>query len=175
MKRKSMVTLVLVLFVLVSLVYVVVEEMGSRNEMAAIDTQKQSKTDTEETASSSTAEIASSNKEVKIVLYYFHATARCSNCKKFEVYSIEAIRHRFADALDNGRLEWQAINVDEPVNKHFIEEYRLITRSLILVEMQDGEQVGWKNLQKIWELVGDKEEFVKYVQSEVADFLGEGA
>jgi hypothetical protein len=41
--------------------------------------------------------------------------------------------------------------------------------------MQDGEQVGWKNLQKIWELVGDKESFVKYVQSEVAEYLGEGA
>jgi hypothetical protein len=140
-----------------------------------VDVQEQSQTKSEESTPGTVAEIATSNKDVKIVLYYFHATARCSNCRKFEAYSQEAIQQRFEDALDKGRLEWQAINVDEPTNTHYIEDYRLITRSLILVKMQDGEQVGWKNLQKIWELVGDKESFVKYVQSEVAEYLGEGA
>lgn len=175
MNRKTIITLVLALFVLVSLAYLVIEEMGSRPDVVSVDAESQNQAGSEESASDAGVKITLSNTEGKVVLFYFHATARCSNCRKFEAYSQEAIRQRFAGALDNGRLEWQAINVDEPVNAHFIEDYQLITRSLILVRMQDGEQVGWKNLQKIWELVGDKESFVTYVQSEVAEYLGEGA
>ena len=175
MNRKTVITLVLVLFVLVSLAYLVIEEIGSRSEVVSADVEPQSQAGSEESASDVTVKSASSNAEGKIVLYYFHATARCSNCRKFEAYSQEAIQQRFADALGDGRLEWRAINVDEPANKHFVEDYRLITRSLILVKIQDEKQVGWKNLQKIWELVGDKDDFVKYVQSEVAGYLGEGA
>ncbi len=175
MSRKTVITLVLVLFVGVSLAYLVIEEIGSRTDVVSANAEPQSQAELEESASDAALKSASSNAEGKIVLYYFHATARCSNCWKFEAYSLEAIQQRFADALGDGRLEWRAINVDELANKHFVEDYRLITRSLILVKMQDGEQVGWKNLQKIWELVGDKDDFVKYVQSEVAEYLGEGA
>ncbi len=175
MNRKTVITLVLVLFVVVSLAYLVIEEIGSRSEVVSADVESQSQAGSEESASDPALKSASSDTEGKIVLYYFHATARCSNCRKFEAYSLEAIQQRFVDALGDGRLEWRAINVDEPANKHYIEDYQLITRSLILVKMQDGEQIGWKNLQKIWELVGDEDDFVKYVQSEVAGYLGEGA
>ena len=175
MNRKTAITLVLVLFVVVSLAYLVIEAIGSRTNVASVDAELQSQARAEGSASDATLKGALSNTEGKVVLYYFHATARCSNCRKFEIYSQEAIQQRFAGALGDGRLEWRVINLDEPANKHFVEDYQLITRSLILVKMKDGEQVGWKNLQKIWELVGAKADFVKYVQFEVAGYLGEGA
>jgi hypothetical protein len=48
----------------------------------------------------------------------------------------------------------------------------LHTRAIVIVKIRDGEQTEWKNLDKIWELVGDKKVFVKYVQDEVAMYLG---
>jgi hypothetical protein len=38
---------------------------------------------------------------------------------------------------------------------------------VILSRVENGKETTWKNLEKIWELVGDKGAFVKYVQDEV--------
>jgi hypothetical protein len=108
-------------------------------------------------------------------VYYFHGNVRCSNCRNFEAYSNEIIQKAFAPELKTGRLEWRVMNVDEPSNKHFIEDYQLITRSVIVAKMQDGCQVEWKNLSRIWELVRDKSAFMNYIQTEVTAYLGKGA
>jgi hypothetical protein len=92
----------------------------------------------------------------KVIAYYFHGTQRCPTCRKLEAYSGEVV------------------NVDEPLNKHFVNDYQLYTKSLVIVKMQGGKQVDWKNLQKIWELVGEKDDFMRYVQDEVSAYLGEG-
>jgi hypothetical protein len=109
----------------------------------------------------------------KILAYYFHGTQRCPTCRKLEAYSAEAIEKGFGEALKQGQLEWRVVNVDEPLNKHFVKDYQLYTKSLVIVKMQGGKQVEWKNLEKIWELVGEKDDFVRYVQDEVSAYLGE--
>jgi hypothetical protein len=93
---------------------------------------------------------------------------------KLEAYSAEAIRTGFVDALRQGRLEWRVVNVDEPANKHFVDDYKLYTKALVVVKLRDGRGVEWKNLEKIWDLVGEKDEFIKYVQEEVSAFVGDG-
>jgi hypothetical protein len=109
----------------------------------------------------------------KVLAYYFHGTQRCPTCRKLEAYSAEAIEKGFGEALKRGNLEWRGVNVDEPLNKHFVKDYQLYTKSLVIVKMQGGKQVEWKNLEKIWELVGEKDDFVRYVQDEVSAYLGE--
>jgi hypothetical protein len=42
----------------------------------------------------------------------------------------------------------------------------------VLVKISGGKQVKWKNLEKIWERVGDKDAFVKYIQDEIREYLG---
>jgi len=160
MKPKTIITLVLILFVLGSVGYLAVSEMGSKGK-------------SEPKNSESTLPTAKSGD--KVVVYYFHGNVRCSNCRNFEAYSNEIIQKVFAKELKSGRLEWRVTNVDEASNQHFIEDYRLITRSVIVAKMQDGQQVEWKNLQRIWELVKDKPAFMNYIQAEVAAYLGEGA
>lgn len=108
----------------------------------------------------------------KVVVYYFHNNFRCAKCQKFESYSKETIQADFSEALKDGRLEWKVINIDEPVNKHFVNDYQLYTKSIIVAKHQDGRQTEWKNLEKIWDLVGDKAVFVKYIKNEVSAYLG---
>jgi hypothetical protein len=110
----------------------------------------------------------------KVIAYYFHGTQRCPTCRKLEAYSAEAIEKGFGEALKQGQLEWRVVNVDEPLNKHFVNDYQLYTKSLVIVKMQGGKQVEWKNLEKIWELVGERDDFIKYVRDEVSAYLGEG-
>jgi len=105
------------------------------------------------------------------VAYYFHTTYRCSSCKKIEAYSREAIESGFAEELKEGKLQWCVVNVDDRANRHFIQDYQLFSKSLILTKMKDGKQAEWKNLMKVWQLLGDKESFVRYVQAEVRSYL----
>jgi len=107
----------------------------------------------------------------KVVVYYFHTSFRCSSCKKIEAYSHEAIESGFAKELKDGRLAWCVINVDERTNRHFIQDYQLFSKSLVLVKMKDGKQAEWKNLMKVWQLLGNKEAFLRYVQVELRSYL----
>jgi hypothetical protein len=107
----------------------------------------------------------------KVVAYYFHTTFRCASCKKIEAYSREAIESGFSKELKDGTLEWRVINVEERGNRHYIDDYRLFSKSLILVKMKDGKQAEWKNLIKVWQLLGNREPFLRYVQDEVRSYL----
>ncbi|MCP4710679.1 MAG: hypothetical protein GY869_18805, partial [Planctomycetes bacterium] len=77
----------------------------------------------------------------------------------------------FAEELKDGRLKWQAINVDESTNEHFVSDFELTAKSVVLVNQQDGKQASWKNLEKIWDLTGDKEKFVAYITNETRTSL----
>ena len=105
------------------------------------------------------------------IAVYFHSTQRCPSCLKIENYSHEAIQDAFADELANGTLLWRMVNTDEPQNEHFITDFELYTKSLVLVQMREGKQVRWKNCKDVWELLNDKEAFQIYVQEEVRAFL----
>jgi len=107
----------------------------------------------------------------KVIAYYFHGTFRCTTCRTIEEYSHDAIQTYFAKELGNGSLEFRPVNVEEPENKHFIQDYQLVTRSLVLSLVSDGKEKKWKNLPDVWKLVRDKEKFYQYVKDEVELFL----
>jgi len=109
----------------------------------------------------------------RVVAYYFHGNARCASCRKIEEYSRAAIEEGFPDELKDGRLSFEVVNVEEPQHRHFIRDYALVTKSLVLV-LKDGErQVRFKNLDLVWQLLGSRDEFKVYVQNEARGFLGE--
>jgi hypothetical protein len=107
----------------------------------------------------------------KVIAYYFHGDLRCSNCYKIEKYSKEAIGKYFAKELASGELEYKTINIDEKLNEHFVKDYKLYTKSLIISKIKDGKEVEYKNLEKVWNYLDNKEAFYNYVKEEIAKFL----
>jgi hypothetical protein len=107
-----------------------------------------------------------------VIAYYFHGDKRCVTCLTIEEYAAEAIATGFAERIDNGDMIWQVVNVDATGNEHFIEDYMLASKTVVLVEVVDGEETKWEQLNKVWELVDDKEAFVDYVQESTAEFAG---
>ena len=149
MKPKIIATVVLLLFVAASVGYLVVQETRGK-----------------------TATDMPSPEANKVVAYYFHGNVRCTTCRTIEAYAEEAIRTGFAAALENGHLEWRTVNIDDPANDHFILDFQLTTRSVVLERIVDGKHQDWKNLNRVWDLVrGDKAIFVEYVQNETRVFL----
>jgi len=106
-----------------------------------------------------------------VVAYYFHGRVRCASCVKIGNLSGKAIRDRFPEELRKGLVAFRQVNIDEPENRHFIDDYGLSSQSLVIVEYRDGRQVRWKNLEKVWTLLDSEKEFLPYVQDGVSSYL----
>jgi len=106
-----------------------------------------------------------------VIVTYFLTDIRCPTCHQIEAYTREAVETGFADALREGRLMWRTVNTDREDNKHFIDDYGLTAKAVVLSRRQGGQEVDWKNLDRIWDLVGDKDAFTAYIRDEVAAFL----
>jgi hypothetical protein len=108
----------------------------------------------------------------KVVAYYFHGNVRCPSCLKIEKYSYEAVQ-KYTTELKDGSLEWYVINVEEAPNKHFVKDYNLYTKSLVISLVKNGEQKAWKNLERVWDNLHDQESFHAYVQNELNNYFKE--
>ncbi len=106
----------------------------------------------------------------RIVVTYFHTSFRCPTCTRIETYSREAVEKSVSDEAGKEVVEFRILNVDEPENKHCIQDYKLYTKSLIIALERDWEVVRWKNLPDIWKLAGDRDRFHSYVQDEIREY-----
>jgi hypothetical protein len=158
MNSKVVISILLLLFVALSVGYMIVKD--DRSEAGA---------QTEQPAAVSSA--AENSSENAVIAYYFHYTRRCATCNKIEELSNRVINERFADELGDGRLIWKVLNVEEPDYKHFEEDYNLISQSVVIVDAREGRGMKWKNLDKIWELVHNEDDFMDYVHREVKTVL----
>jgi hypothetical protein len=104
----------------------------------------------------------------RTVIYYFHGTNRCQTCRTIEAYAEEAVKAAFGPELASEQIRWQPRDVDESANEHFVKDYQLYTRSLVVVDQSNPKR--FKNLERVWELVRDKPAFTRYVQDEVRAF-----
>jgi len=68
-------------------------------------------------------------------------------------------------------LVFKVINMDRPENQHFINDYSLYTRSLVIAEFKGTTQVRWKNLAEVWNNLDDQEAFYYYVKTEIQKYM----
>ncbi len=154
MTGKKIVTFVLLLFVVASAAYLMIQENSKKGDLANTPLQ-----------------IPPTVPAQRVVAYYFHGNARCQTCLKLESYAQEAIAAGFQGKLDSGLIEWRVINTDLNENEHFIQDYGLTLQTVVLSKEVNGVQTEWKSLDKIWDLVGDKPAYTQYIQTELRDYL----
>ena len=111
-------------------------------------------------------------KEV-VAAIYFHGDTRCPTCRKIEATAEETIATKFAEELKHGAVTWQDVNYEVPADKHFLDDFALVAPSLVLVKTNNGQQVAWRNLDRVWELVGDRAAFSAYVEDGISSYLKE--
>lgn len=109
----------------------------------------------------------------RVIAYYFHTTYRCASCRAIEAYSREAIESAFAEQVKDGRILWKVVNIEVKGNEHFVKDFGLYTKAVVLVNEVRGKPAQWKNLEKVWQLLQDKPKFLKYVQDETRAYLAE--
>ena len=109
----------------------------------------------------------------QVIVYYFYGDFRCSSCHKIEQYTKEEVKEFFKDALNSGELVFKPVNMDSSENHHFVDDYQLYTKSVVLSLVKDGKEVKYKNLPKVWNYLGNKKQFYEYIESEVTKYLEE--
>lgn len=107
----------------------------------------------------------------RVVVYYFHQTIRCSTCLEFETFSKKALDTYFANDLANGRVEWRVVNMDLPENRHYVDEFKLFTKALVIQKITADKPVAWTNLEDIWAFEGDEPGFMNLVKEAVVAYL----
>ncbi len=63
--------------------------------------------------------------------------------------------------------------MEKKENDHFVNEYKLYTKSLVISLNKNGKEIKYNNLTKVWEYLGDKEKFYDYVRDEINKYLKE--
>lgn len=185
MTAKTLITAGLLLFVGASVAFLIAKENGTGAEPAnpSVTSSTDAATEAAEPAMSSAASDTStasvpesatataSAPSRKVIAYYFHGNFRCATCRNLEEYSREAIMTGFPDAINSGALEWRVVNVEDAGNEHYNDDYKLVTKSVIVSEVIDGKETRWVNLDQIWQLVNDPSAFKSYVRNEVGAVL----
>ena len=109
----------------------------------------------------------------RVTAYYFHGTFRCSSCHRIEQYTKGALDEYFGADLRSGKLIYKVINLEEEGNEHFARDYELYTKSVVLSLVENGKEIKYKNLDKVWQYLGDKRKFYDYIDAETRSFLKE--
>lgn len=107
-----------------------------------------------------------------VVVTYFNDDHPCPTCLKIEKLARIAVESGdFAEQLANGQLRFQTLNMDRPENKHFIDEYGLSFKTVVISERENGKQTKWEKYDEVWDLVGTPAEFDAYIKGGVRKHL----
>ena len=106
----------------------------------------------------------------RVVAMYFHRTQRCPTCLKMGSYSEEAVKSAFAEQIKNGTVAFYYVDFQDQKNAALTKGYNVTGPALIVAKIAGNKVAEFRNLKDIWAKVGDKQAFIKYVQSSVAAY-----
>lgn len=107
------------------------------------------------------------------VVYYFYTNTRCSSCKKIEAYTREAVEKNFASDYKGWKVSFKGVNVEEEPDKHFVQDYWLNSKSVVVQTFSGEKALKYAKLGKVWELLGGKDVFMNYIVDETHKLLDE--
>jgi len=107
------------------------------------------------------------------VVYYFYTNTRCSSCKTIEAYTREAVEKNFGSDYKGWKMVFKGVNVEDEPNAHFVQDYFLNSKSVVVQKFSGDKVLKWGKLEKVWQLLGDKEAFMNYITGETYKLLDE--
>jgi hypothetical protein len=110
-------------------------------------------------------------KQVRVM--YFHQAKLCAVCGTQLKYAEEAVNTGFKPELARGTVKWETVDISDFENDHFVRAFHLTREALVLVRLENGTVEAWKNLEQIWDLAGDKQKYIEYVDTEIRGILNE--
>ena len=108
-----------------------------------------------------------------VIVYYFHTNFRCQNCHNMEMWTKEVVENDFKPQVENGTVVLKIINTETKGNEHYMADYKLFTKSVVLALVKDGKEVKFTNLAKVWDFLRSADKFKAYEKDEISKYLKE--
>jgi len=103
----------------------------------------------------------------EVIVYYFHGNARCASCYKLEQYTQEAVAGNFKAEVASGEVVFSPVNVEQKENAHFVGDYQLYTKSVVVSRREGAKELSHEVLMEAWEYLGNKPKFIEYVTGRI--------
>ncbi len=107
----------------------------------------------------------------QVVMTYFISGERCSACKTIESLAKETAEREFAGDVADSRLVFRVIDTGKPGNGHFVKDYQLTSKMVVLSHRVDGKETEWKAMEKVWDLLEDPPAYRAYLAEGIKGYL----
>jgi hypothetical protein len=106
-----------------------------------------------------------------VTVYYFHGNRRCRTCMGIQRAIQSTISERFAADTASGALVFREVNIDEPANAHFVQDFNLSSSSMVVVATTGDKTVKWENCSEVWPLAHNETELAAYAEKQIRSYL----
>jgi hypothetical protein len=153
MKAKKIIGKLLLAFVLVSVGFALGKETSASKGRSPVG------------AAEGTATVGGD----KVIVYYMHASFRCTTCNLIESMGEELVRTEFADAVRAVRLEWKPVNYQE--DEQLATRYKVGGNMIVVARFHDGKEVESRRLDRVMELANNRDEFMAYIRGAIRELM----
>ena len=106
----------------------------------------------------------------RVDVVYFHRTNRCHSCTYAEEQTVYTLETYFKEELNNGKLTFTSVDVQDESNIAVIEKYGAYTSQLFInTVMSDTEHI--EHVAEIWQLIGNDDAFTLLIQNKITNAL----
>ncbi len=113
------------------------------------------------------------NNNEKIYVYYFHGNVRCATCMSIEELTEKAVENTFGEDYKEHNVVYKAINVEKEMNEHFVKDYQLMFKCVVIAKEVNGKETAWQRLDKVWNYHSDQNEFYSYFTENIKKLLAD--
>jgi hypothetical protein len=106
----------------------------------------------------------------RVEVVYFHRTQRCQGCRYAEAGIRYTLETYFKDELANGKVIFEVFDVQDEQNAAIAKKYGAFTSSLFINTIREGLD-HIEEVEEIWYLLGDDEEFAEVVKNKLEKSL----
>jgi len=116
--------------------------------------------------------IANNPQNLKLKVYYFHITDRCSACYSIEENLRATLFTHFNKEIKKGIIDLHILNCELPENQKLVRKYAAYGSTLVVTGYQNGKELETEEL-SVWayKKSGNKKVFVKELRKKLNDHL----
>lgn len=108
----------------------------------------------------------------QVVMTYFLIGTRCASCRKIEALARETAEKDFPAELASKKLIFRVIDTGEAANRHYLTDYKLSSKTVVISRRLDGRETAWMDMEKVWELLDDPPAYHAYLGERIREYLG---
>lgn len=106
--------------------------------------------------------------ENTILVYYFHGSIRCHTCVSVDEDTHKYLKEMFSDKINNGKIIFKSINIDENEKPDLIKKYEIYGQTLLFIK---GDKVINKTDEAFQYVTTKPEKWEQIVETTITELI----